>query len=458
MRNKGFTLIELIAIIAVLAILVTIGVPRYLGHTKEANFTKLKHDARIIQDASDRYYIDNNEWPYLLDENGNKLIVSNPKDLTIIYKVEEYNESDLGTDPENDIVLYEIDFDKLKPYIRKLNSDIAYFVAAQGNPEFGITALDPKSESNKDRINITINEGTPEGPGEVGEAIREPDEGEIIIKSAEDLAKIGKEEGYPLGGNYIQMSDIDLSDYNDGEGWVPIGDDTNPFTGNFDGNGFKIRNLYINRPDTYYQGLFGQTRGATITNISLEYVDVTGRNCTGGLVGYAYDSTITNSYATGSVEGGTNTGGLVGHVGSSSAITNSYATGSVTGGNDTGGLVGFTNNSTISNSYATGSVTGASSVGGLVGKMINGDAYSSKVEYSYALDLDLFLIGSKDFGSGGSSDRNIVTDSDLLSDSEMKQANNYSDNWDFDNIWKIDEGQSYPYLRDNPQSPPPGTN
>jgi hypothetical protein len=39
----------------------------------------------------------------------------------------------------------------------------------------------------------------------------------------------------------------------------------------------------------------------------------------------------------------------------------------------------------------------------------------------------------------------------------MKQQASYN-NWDFTNTWEIIEGQSYPYLRDNPQTPPPGTN
>ena len=498
MRKKGFTLVELIVIIAALAIIVTIGMPRFLGQTKEASLTKLKHDARIVQDACDRYYIDNNDWPYLLDENGNKLIVSNPKELAIIYKVEGYNESDLGTDPENDIVLYEIDFDKLKPYIRKLDSDTAYFVAARGNPDFGITALDPKSESNKDRINIPINEGTPEGPGEVGKGIREPVEGEIVITTAEDLAKIGKDENYPLNGNYIQMSDIDLSGYRDGGGWVPIGNDTNHFTGNFEGNGFKIRNLYINRPNTDYQGLFGYTQGATLTNISLEDIDITGGDRTGGLVGEALNSTISNSYATGSVTGTSRTGGLVGRAAESSTISNSYATGEVSGtgtrtgglvgvasysititnsyatgsvkgtGSYTGGLVGLAYQSiTITNSYATGSVSGDKATGGLVGAVDN-----SNVSNSYATG-SVKSTGSYTGGLVGvawnsskisNSYWNIETSGQTKSGggtgrttSQMKQQASYN-NWDFTNTWEIIEGKSYPFLKSNPQTPPPGTN
>ena len=459
MRNKGFTLIELIVIIAVLAILVTIGVPRYLGHTKEANFTKLKHDARIIQDASDRYYIDHNDWPYLLDEDGNKLIVSNPKELTIIYKVEDYDESNLGTNPDEDIVLYEIDFDKLKPYIRKLHSDTAYFVAARANLEFGITVLDPKS--NKDRITPPINEGTPEGPGEVGK-------GEIIIRTAEDLAKIGKDENYPLNGNYIQMADIDLSGYRDGEGWVPIGNYTNRFTGKFDGNGFKIRNLYIDRPNIKDQGLFGYTKGATLTNISLENVNVTGEEATGGLVGGADESTISNSYATGSVEGGYYTGGLVGDA-INSTISNSYATGSVSGENYTGGLIGSSEESTITNSYATGSVSGRFYTGGLVGYAKS----SSTITNSYATGsvTGIFYIGglvgyvdestiSNSYWDEETTDQNISAGGGTgLSTSQMKEKSTYVNaGWDFVNTWDIIEGESYPFLKSNPQNPPPGTN
>ena len=59
-------------------------------------------------------------------------------------------------------------------------------------------------------------------------------------------------------------------------------------------------------------GFFGYTDGATIANIGLENVDVTGNNNVGGLVGYNDGGGISNSYAAGTVEGNDEVGGLVG--------------------------------------------------------------------------------------------------------------------------------------------------
>ena len=151
-----------------------------------------------------------------------------------------------------------------------------------------------------------------------------------------------------------------------GAGWQPIGDSSDPFTGKFEGNGFTISNLKINRPDTNYRGLFHFVRReAEIANVGLLDVDIIGGNYVGGLVGFNSGGTITNSYATGSVAGFFRVGGLVGF--NSGTITNSYATSAVTGSggissNDIGGLVGINNGGTITNSYATGDVPDLGSV------------------------------------------------------------------------------------------------
>jgi flagellin-like hook-associated protein FlgL len=143
-------------------------------------------------------------------------------------------------------------------------------------------------------------------------------------------------------------------------------------------NNSTITNSYstgsVSGQGNYTGGLVGINDSATITNC-YSTGSVTGQgDRTGGLVGYNYNnSTITNCYSTGSVSGqGDRTGGLVGSNYTNSTITNCYSTGSVTGlARYTGGLVGVNNSATITNSYSTGCVSGHGAyAGGLVG-MIN---------------------------------------------------------------------------------------
>lgn len=350
----------------------------------------------------------------------------------------------------------------------------------------------------KNSANISLAEAVPSANKTVQSAPykppRQPNADEIPIYTAKELAKIGKDPKYPLNGKYILMADIDLSGYSLGEGWVPIGSNTAPFTGQFDGNGFIIKNLMINRPNTNYQGLFGATGStAELVNVTLENVNVTGSCYTGSLVGWNYQGRITNSHSTGSVRGNYYTGGLVGEnlygaitssyftgsvtgvvhytgglVGNNykGAIMNSYSTGSVTGGRDetgglvglngggiisncysiasvtgkryyTGGLVGW-NSGSIANSYSAGRVTGVRHTGGLVGYKKSGT-----VAYSY-WDVQASGITASAAGMGRTT-------------TQMKQQATFI-NWDFTNTWAIDEGKSYPYLRTNEQIPHPGTN
>ena len=172
-----------------------------------------------------------------------------------------------------------------------------------------------------------------------------------------------------LGAHYALGTNIDASAtsaWNGGAGFMPIGSNTAPFTGTFDGLGHAISNLTINLPSMNYVGLFGVLDSAgVVRNTGLRGGSVQGgAYFVGGLVGLNY-GTVSNSYMTGSVTGGLNSiGGLVGL--NSGTISNSYATGTVSGPDNTGGLVGL-NYGTLSTSYATGSVSGQYDIGGLVG-------------------------------------------------------------------------------------------
>lgn len=194
-----------------------------------------------------------------------------------------------------------------------------------------------------------------------------------------------------LTGSYQLAQNIDCSatsGWNGGAGFEPIGTGTGTgrFSGTFNGNGFKITGLYINR-NSMYQGLFGSVHpDGVIKNVGLEGVNITSNTWRiGALVGYNW-GTITNSYAKGQINGGgPETGGLIGRNESPGTITDSYAEVTVTTSSDrAGGLIGVDNNGTITNSHATGNVTSTGNlnqIGGLVGRM---DGGSTTITNSYA--------------------------------------------------------------------------
>jgi filamentous hemagglutinin family protein len=195
-----------------------------------------------------------------------------------------------------------------------------------------------------------------------------------------------------LSGNYVLGANIDATNvqlWNSNTGFNPIASDTDPsnmmsfsgtpFSGNFDGLGHTISNLYINKSDTPFVGLFGKVdTGAVVRNIGLTDVDITGKREVGGLVGNS-GGLLENVYTTGTVRG-TGNGFIVGGVaGSSYDIKDSYSSATVQGASTMGGLTGVSFN-LVQNSYATGNVTGTDSkVGGLVGMNSQGT-----VENSYA--------------------------------------------------------------------------
>jgi hypothetical protein len=184
-----------------------------------------------------------------------------------------------------------------------------------------------------------------------------------------------------LAGHHTLMNDLNSttagygelasSTANGGKGWQPIGTQDNLFTGTFDGQGYEIKDLFINRPSEGGVGLFGVVgEGVVIKNLGVVDVTVTGLEGVGGLVGGG-NGNVSNSYSTGSVTGYESfIGGLVGGL-LYGTVSNSYSTASITGASITGynwyvgGLMGV--GYSVSNSYATGNVTGDGYVGGLVG-------------------------------------------------------------------------------------------
>jgi hypothetical protein len=182
-----------------------------------------------------------------------------------------------------------------------------------------------------------------------------------------------------LRDRYILMNDLDSttagytelasSTANQGKGWQPIGTEDDLFTGTFDGQGYEIRDLFINRPGESFIGLFGVVgEGGVVQNIGVVNADVTGYGAVGALMG-DNEGTVSNSYSTGSVTGTGWVGGLIGA--NLGTVSDSYSTGSVTGDERVGGLVGD-NPGTVSASFWDTGTSGQTTSDGGTGKTTAG--------------------------------------------------------------------------------------
>ena len=78
-----------------------------------------------------------------------------------------------------------------------------------------------------------------------------------------------------------------------------IGNNTTRFTGVFEGNGFEINSISINKPLATYVGFFGEVDGANIKNLGLVNIQVVGYRSVGCFVGLVHSGKITNCYCRG---------------------------------------------------------------------------------------------------------------------------------------------------------------
>ena len=242
-------------------------------------------------------------------------------------------------------------------------------------------------------------------------------------------------QGYELSNdldfdtNGSNTNDSGDTYWNSGSGWEPIGDDTTPYTGHFDGGTYEIDNLFIDRvsPLDLFIGLFGVLGpAADIKNVALTNVDIDGEGTGGmssstsvyaGALAGKNMGEISGSRSTGSITteransalADAQSGGLVGSNKGTAAsgntpadiasITNSYSTAAVSatanGRSESyaGGLVAYNHDDAlIETSYATGAVTvardsGTNSV--LLGGGLAGANHGGEIKASYATgDVD----------------------------------------------------------------------
>lgn len=257
---------------------------------------------------------------------------------------------------------------------------------------------------------------------------------------------------YQLTGYFKLTQDLDLGEME----WNPLGDRRIPFTGCLDGNGATISNLNV-QSDQDNAGFFGVAKNAQFKNLSIKNAEINGKNYVGGFAG-SFQGNMKHCFFQGKVNASGNyAGGLAGAV-SSSSIEECGMSGEVEADKYAGGLAGQSAQGEllIKNAYARGQVKARSYLGGILGS----SSGTTRLEQVYSAAA---LEGESQIGAlAGDTEKVTIQDSfyDLYAShmlfdttdygkqtNDMVAKNTYED-WDFDTTWKIEDGVTYPYLKD----------
>ena len=233
------------------------------------------------------------------------------------------------------------------------------------------------------------------------------------IENAEQLAYLAQQvnNGTDYKWNhFLLFSDLDLN----GNEWMPIGTDGNPFWGGFDGGGHTITGMTITGKEASYVGLFGECRNFTaassyIKSVTVKGANISGKSFVGAIAGgganisdcYSIENTICAIRQVGGVCGSL-TGNIFGCYNSSSVSGISIA-GGIMG---TASYEGNVGNGVVQYCYNIGAVTVReqdSSVGGITG------ASANRYNISNCLNCGKITGNGKNVGGiAGSTDSNYM--------------------------------------------------
>ncbi len=332
MNKKSFTLIELLIVIAIIAIIavgiIILTIPgQRLAQARDA--TRASH-LKNLETALYLYSLDEGFYPSGVIDELIEICNTN---------LEVYNCDDLVDLSSLDITI------PVDPLGGDSIYGTGYYVVLENNK---IVLYSLKSET---KININI--------GGI--------DGFIPVYDWHSLNNIRNN----LSSNYVLVNNLNSTtrgydDYNIGDGWLPIGDEENPFEGIFNGKNYTISGLYIDRPNLDYVGLFGYINEGTIQGLGLVNFNIIGDVYVGGLAGIIVKGTIYNSYSNGVISGDIVVGGLAGF-NDEGNILNSFNQASVSGNGYMGGITGGNFGGIISDSYNNGEISGIHDVAGIAG-------------------------------------------------------------------------------------------
>ena len=344
-------------------------------------------------DAVDVAVADRNGAPTVTSSQSNRTFAAGAAAVTI-------DLANVFEDPDNDTLTYTaVSSDPDRLAITRSGSVVTLTPGSPGRAVVTLRASDPHGLSAVETFSVTVTAGNRDydadndGLIDVAnlaqlDAVRYDLNGDGLVDGATwmpyydafPMGALGMGcpsagcTGYELTANLDfdtnSSGDADVGDtyWNAGAGWAPIGEAGDPFTADFEGEGYTVANLFIDRDTEDGVGLFGEIGGrdtSVIRGVGLVGVDVTGSDGVGSLLGHGVYATVIDSYATGRVSGQDEVGGLVGRTWG--RVLRSYAAVNVSGADAVGGLVGHQILNDLDSSYATGNVEGTDAVGGLVG-------------------------------------------------------------------------------------------
>lgn len=207
---------------------------------------------------------------------------------------------------------------------------------------------------------------------------RKDSNGKILINTVAELMRIN-EDSNNLSGKYLQESNLHLlgdesmigQPYAKRINWIPIGSNSSEFTGEYDGNGYSIGNIFSQNKD--YVGIFGYTgKTAVLENINVSSGMLETESYAGFICGHNQGKIINCTSSS------TNTqlcrfGGICGHNGENGEISKCENKSKIIGYNTIGGICSQ-NNGLINECVNSGKIeiTEVSQSGAIYSETIGG--------------------------------------------------------------------------------------
>ena len=359
MKKKGFTLIELLAVIVILAIVMVIAIPQILNVIEKSEMESYRESVELMMHTA--------EIQYNSDEVQG--IAKAIPEEGFIYEYTVDGKDTIQTQESIDTYGY-LNFKGDKPRSGS--------ITMTKNKKFIVDKLMSKMHNGKycaiknlgeQKVRVgkssDINFNCVAGGDEIV-VDNDPCELEVdssnsnilYVSSVGDLYKLSDvvNKGTNYSGKTIKLrTNLDMSESLPNTNkckdlvFEPIGTETKPFKGNFEGEAKTISNLTMDKSSSNYVGLFGNINNGSVRGLAIKNFNIKGSSFVGGLVGNLTDGHIYEIIEDNvNVQGSYAVGGTVGE--QSATSTKSYVdnivvkNSSVTSRQPVAGVVAHVNN------------------------------------------------------------------------------------------------------------------